>query len=249
MYLSIYLSMYLSIYQSIHLSIYRRIFLSIYLSVVLFIWLSRYLSIDPSIGYLAIKRSMHPSFYISIIARSRGTGTTWCASKPGAGASCFVKRRMMPARAPARDAKEGLHAVAVADSGPPGAGKAWKWRRRSSSGVLSMRSQLGCHYGRTNGNPDGRRLMDLMDRLMNAWMHGCMDAWMGGKIRIEFKRKRGCGGIGRVLGVCTQERAREEEVRYKQQLTALTNERARLSALVTEHRRLRCGRALPTRLQ
>ncbi len=84
---------------------------------------------------------------------------------------------------------------------------------------------------------------------MDGCMDGWMDAWMVGKIRIEFKRKRGCVGIGRVLGVRTQERAREEEVRYKQQLTALTNERARLSALVTEHRRLRCGRALSTRLQ
>ncbi len=88
---------------------------------------------------------------------------------------------------------------------------------------------------------------------MGGWMHGWMnawiDAWMGGKIRIEIKRKHGCGGIGGELGVRTQERAREEEVRYKQQLTALTNERARLSALVTEHRRLRCGRALSTRLK
>ena len=38
------------------------------------------------------------------------------------------------------------------------------------------------------------------------------------------------------------ERAREEEARYKHQLTALTAERTRLSALVAEHRRLRVER-------
>ncbi len=98
---------------------------------------------------------------------------------------------------------------------------------------------------RTDERKPGRTPTDGFNGQTDEWM----DAWMGGKIRIEIKKKHGYGGIGRVLGVCTQERAREEEVRYKQQLTALTNERARLSALVTEHRRLRCGRALSTRLK